>query len=209
MKFYDCSTAPSPRRVRIFIAEKGLDIDTVQIDLRGGEHLGEGFRRINPLCTVPVLELDDGTTLWDSNAICRYLEAAHPEPNLLGRDAKEIGVIATWDRIMEADGFLPVADVLRNTAQGFVNRALTGPVGYEQIPALADRGRARVGDFLGRLDTRLRESAYVAGDRFTIADITAVVAVDFATWIKETIPDDAAGLKDWHNRVSARPGVVA
>jgi glutathione S-transferase len=209
MKFYDCSTAPSPRRVRIFIAEKGLEIDTVQVDLRGGEHLGEAFRKLNPLCTVPVLELDDGTTLWDSNAICLYLEAMFPEPNLLGRDAREIGVVASWNRIMEVDGFAPAADVLRNTAKGMVNRALTGPVDYEQIPALAERGRKRVRHFLDMLDKRLGESSYVAGDRFTVADITGVVAVDFAAWTKETIPEGAVNLKAWHERVSARPGVVA
>ncbi len=209
MKFYDCGTAPSPRRVRIFIAEKGLEIDTVQVDLRGGEHLGDAFRAINPHCTVPVLELDDGTTLWDSNSICVYLENAFPEPNLMGTDAREKGVIASWDRTVEREGFMPVADVLRNTAKGFVDRALTGPVNYPQIPELAERGRQRVRHFFDELDRRLADSAYVAGERFTIADITAVVAVDFASRIKEEIPTGAGHLKAWHDRVAARPGVVA
>ena len=208
MKFYDCSTAPSPRRVRIFIAEKGLDIETIQVDLRGGEHLGDAFVEINPHRTVPVLELDDGTRLWDSNSICLYLEEAFPEPNLMGRDAREKGVISTWNRSMEWDGFTPVGEVLRNTAKGFQNRALTGPVDHVQIPEMAERGRRRIRHFLKVLDARLRDCAYVAGDRFTIADITAVVAVDFAAWIKEAIPDDAANLRAWHDRVSARPGVV-
>ncbi len=209
MKFYDCSTAPSPRRTRIFIAEKGLDIDTVQVDLRRGEQLGAEFRAINPFCTVPVLEIDGRVYLWDSNAICTYLEAVYPEPNLMGRDATEKGVIASWNRVAEWDGFMPVAEVLRNTAKGFQDRALTGPVGYKQIPELAERGRQRVRHFFDILDHRLADSDYVAVPRFTIADITAVVAVDFAAWIKEAIPDDAKALGDWHRRVSSRPGVVA
>jgi len=208
MKFYDCSTAPSPRRVRIFIAEKGLEVETVEVDLRSGEHLGEAFAKINPHRTVPALELDDGTRLWDSNSICLYLEEVFPEPNLMGRDAREKGVVATWNRSMEWDGFTAVAEVLRNTAKGFRNRALTGPVDYEQIPALAERGRERVQHFFKELDARLSDCPYVAGDRFTIADITAVVTVDFAAWIKEGVPEGAANLRAWHERVSARPGVV-
>lgn len=209
MIFYDCSTAPSPRRVRIFIAEKGLEVETVEVDLRSGEHLGEAFGEINPHRTVPVLEIEDGTRLWDSNSICLYLEEVFPEPNLMGRDAREKGVVATWNRSMEWDGFTAVADVLRNTSKGFQNRALTGPVDYEQIPALAERGRRRVQHFFTELDARLGACPYVAGDRFTIADITAVVTVDFAAWIKEAVPEDARNLREWHGRVSARPGVVA
>jgi len=208
MKFYDCSTAPSPRRVRIFVAEKGLDIETIQVDLRGGEHLGDAFGEINPHRTVPVLELEDGTRLWDSNSICLYLEEAFPEPNLMGRDAREKGVIATWNRSMEWDGFAPVGEVLRNTAKGFQNRALTGPVDHVQIPEMAERGRRRIRHFFDVLDARLGDSPYVACDRFTIADITAVVAVDFAGRINETVPEAAANLRAWHDRVSARPGVV-
>ncbi|MCP4328360.1 MAG: glutathione S-transferase family protein [Alphaproteobacteria bacterium] len=209
MKFYDCSTAPSPRRVRIFIAEKGIEIETVEVDLRAGEHLGDAFRAVNPHCTVPTLELDDGTTLWDSNSICVYLEDAFPVPNLMGQDAREKGVIASWNRAMEWDGFGPVADVLRNSAKGFVDRALTGTVNHPQIPELAERGRRRVKHFLAELDRRLAASPYVAGPRYTIADITAIVAVEFAAWIKEGIPADAGHLKEWHDRVAARPGVVA
>jgi len=208
MKFYDCSTAPSPRRVRIFVAEKGLDIETIDVDLRGGEHLGEAFGDINPHRTVPVLELDDGTRLWDSNSICLYLEEVFPEPNLMGRDAREKGVIATWNRSMEWDGFTPVGEVLRNTAKGFQNRALTGPVDHVQIPEMAERGRRRIRHFFDLLDARLGDSEFVACDRFTIADITAVVAVDFAGRVKEAVPEAAANLRAWHDRVSARPGVV-
>ncbi len=208
MIFYDCATAPSPRRVRIFLAEKGLEIKTVQVDLRHGEHLDEHFRTINPHCTVPVLELDDGTRLLDSNSICLYLDETYWEMNLLGRDAREKAVIAGWNRDMEWNGFMALAEVFRNSSRGLVGRALTGPVNYEQIPALAERGRRRVKHFFAMLDARLGKSAYVAGDRFTVADITAFVCVDFAAWIKFDIPPKAKNLHRWHEEIAARPGSV-
>jgi len=184
MKFYDCKTAPSPRRVRIFLAEKGIEIPTVQVDLRNGEQLSEAFRKINPRCTVPVLELDDGTCLTDSLAICHYLESRHPEPNLMGRDGREQALVMNWHEQVMTEGFLAAADALRNYARGFAGRALTGPSGYEQIPELAERGRARLEEFMGVLDGRLAESPYVALDRYSVADIGAYVCVDFAGWIK-------------------------
>lgn len=209
MKFYDCSTAPSPRRVRIFIAEKGLDIETVQVDLGGGEHLGDDFRKLNPHCTVPVLQLDDGTCLTDSNSISLYLDETHAEHNLMGRDAKEKAVIAGWNWHAEMNGFLAVGESFRNRSKGLKGRALTGPVGYDQIEALSERGRKRFEHFMAGMNTRLGENAYLAGDRFTIADITALTAIDFAKRIKCEIPDGAANLKRWYEAVSARPGMVA
>ena len=206
MKFYDCGTAPSPRRVRIFIAEKGLEIETVEVDLRNGEHLSPEFRKINPHCTVPALELDDGTCIAEIPPICRYLEELHPEPNLLGADARERAIIAMWDRYMELDGVMAVAEALRNRAKGMKGRALTGPVGYEQIPELAERGRKRTGQFFTDLDERLGESDYIAGDRFSVADITAFVAVEFAGWLKITIADEQNNLRRWYDTVAARPG---
>jgi glutathione S-transferase len=208
MKFYDCATAPSPRRVRIFIAEKGLDIETIQVDLAAGEHLSDAFRKLNPQCTVPVLELDDGTCLIDSISISLYLDETYPEPNLMGRNAREKAVISMWQREMDSNGFLAVGECFRNRSKGLTNRALTGPVAYAQIPELAERGRLRTRQFFNDLDKRLAGSEYIAGERFTIADITAVVAVDFAKWIKEFIPDDAVHLKRWYETVSVRPGVV-
>lgn len=209
MKFYDCSTAPSPRRVRIFIAEKGLDIPVVQIDLRSGEHLGDAFRKLNPHATVPVLELDDGTALLDSNSISLYLDETYPEPNLMGRDAREKAVISGWNRMAEWDGLAAGAEALRNHAKGMKGRALTGPVNYEQIPELAERGRKRAQHFLQELDARFNDSEFLAGDRFTIADITAAVAVDFYRWVKVEIPEDATGLRRWFDQISSRPGFVA
>jgi glutathione S-transferase len=208
MKFYDCATAPSPRRVRIFIAEKELAIETVQVDLANGEHLSAAFRKLNPQCTVPVLELGDSTCLTDSVSISLYLDETYPEPNLMGRNPQEKAVSAMWQREMDMNGLLAVAECFRNRSKGLQNRALTGPVAYAQIPQLAERGRLRVRQFFSDLDKRLGESEYIAGERFTIADITAVVTVDFAKWIKEVIPDDAVNLKRWYEAVAARPGVV-
>ncbi len=205
MKFYDCSTAPSPRRVRIFLAEKGMEIPTVQVDLRNREQLTPEFRRINPWCTVPVLELDDGTFISESVAVCRYLEEIHPAPPLLGVDAADMAVVAMWDHRIEFDGFFAVAECLRNAAPGMAGRALTGPHDIEQIPALAERGRARVEIFYDTLDARLAESEFVAGPRYTMADISALVTVDFAARVKIPLAAGHANVKRWHDAVSQRP----
>ena len=209
MKFYDCSTAPSPRRVRIFIAEKGLDIETVQIDLSSGEQFSDAFRKKNPDCVVPVLELDDGTCLSEVLAICQYLEALHPEPALLGATPLQRAQITMWNIKVEQQGLLSMADAFRNSAKGLKGRAVTGSSGYEQIPELADRGRQRVAQFLTRLDEQLADNRFVAGDLFSIADITALVLVDFAAWIKIAVPDGAVNLARWYGEVSSRPSVSA
>ncbi|HLI11877.1 MAG TPA: glutathione S-transferase [Alphaproteobacteria bacterium] len=209
MKLYDYRPAPSPRRLRIFMAEKRIEIPTVQIDLRRGEQFSESFRAVNPQCTVPVLELDDGTVISEITAICRYLEETHPTPPLLGRDAKERALVAMWDHRMELEGFYAVAEAFRNSTPGFKGHALTGPQGYEQIPALVERGKARVKQFFQVLDQRLAECEYVAGARFSVADITAMTSVDFAGWVKLGIPDDHTNLKRWHAAVSARPSAKA
>jgi glutathione S-transferase len=209
MKFYDCSTAPSPRRVRIFLAEKGIDIPTIQIDLRNGEQLSESFRKINPRCTVPVLELDDGTCLTDTLAICHYLESKYPEPNLMGRDGREQALVMNWHEQVMTEGFLAGAEALRNFAKGFANRAVTGPKNFGQIPELAERGRERLAAFMAVLDDRLADSPFVALDRFTMADIGAYVCVDFAGWIKLPVLDQWAHIRRWHGELSARPSASA
>jgi glutathione S-transferase len=209
MKFYDCAVAPSPRRVRIFLAEKGLALPTIQVDLRKGEQFGDDFRAINPDCTVPVLELDDGTRISDSLAICVYLEATNPAPPLMGATAVERATVAEWQRRAERDGFLAVADAFRNSTPAFKTRALPGPDDYPQIPALVERGRARTQKFFKLMDARLADREFVAGERYSIADITTLVAVDFAGWIKLTIPDECAHLRRWHQAVAARPSAKA
>lgn len=209
MKFYDCTTAPSPRRVRIFLAEKGITVPTVQVDLRGGEQFGEAFRAINPDCTVPMLELDDGTFINDGIGICCYFEAVQPEPPLMGVTAKEKALIVANNRQIERDGFSAVMEGLRNHARAFKTHALTGPDEYEQVPQLAERGRVRVGRFFERADAALADNEFVAGDRYTIADITMLVTVDFAGWIKVAIPDHCTHLRRWYDAVSSRPSAKA
>ena len=182
--FYDCATAPSPRRARIVLAEKQVPHETVMIDLRQGEQMGEAFRAINPQCTVPALRTDEGVVLTDNAAIAAYLEARYPEPPLLGTTALEKAEIASWQWRAEFEGLMAVADALRNSAPAMAGRALPGPVDYPQIPELAQRGLARLAQFLEVLNARLAEREYLASERFSIADITAAVAVDFARVVK-------------------------
>jgi glutathione S-transferase len=209
MKFYDCTTAPSPRRVRIFLAEKGISLPTVQVDLRNGEQFTDAFRAINPDCTVPVLVLDDGTALADAVAICGYLEELHPDPPLIGATPLERAVVTALNRQIERDGFFAAMDALRNAAKGLKGRALPGPHDYEQIPALAERGRARVENFFRAMDARLADREFVAGSRYTIADISTMVLTDLAGWVKLKIPDECANLHRWYAAVSARPSAKA
>ncbi len=209
MRFYDCSTAPSPRRVRVFMAEKGIEVETVEVDLGAGEQFSEAFRRINPDCVVPVLQLDDGTCLSEVIAICDYLESQYPEPALLGSSAIERAQVLMWNAKAEQLGLWAMADAFRNSVKGLSNNAVTGPDSYAQIPELAERGRLRVASFFRRLDSEFGERDYLAGDFFSLADITALVVVDFAAWIKITPPEDLVNLRRWYADVSARPSAAA
>ncbi|RZV36825.1 MAG: glutathione S-transferase [Chromatiales bacterium] len=209
MKFYDCTTAPSPRRVRIFLAEKGIELDTVQVDLGSGEQLGDAFRKVNPDCVVPALELDDGTCLSEVTAICQYLEELYPEPGLLGTTSLERAQVSMWNAKVEQLGLMSMMDAFRNSAKGLVGRALPGPESYAQIPELAERGRQRVLQFFSRLDDQLADNAFVAGDRFSVADISALVLVDFAGWVKLPVPEGATHVSRWYAEVSKRPSAAA
>ncbi|MEP4380148.1 MAG: glutathione S-transferase [Alphaproteobacteria bacterium] len=207
MKFYDCSTAPSPRLVRMFIAEKGLTdtIEAVEVNLGEQEQMGDAFRAINPFCTVPVLETDDGRRFFTSQGCWRYLEEIHPDPMLLGRDANEKAAVADWVWRAEQEGFLAVGEGLRNAAKRLADRALTGPHDYAQIPELAERGKTRVGHFFELLDETFADREYLGGDAFSAADIMAFVAVEFAGWLKLTLPEDAGNALRWFEAVKARP----
>ena len=205
MKFYDCSTAPSSRLVRIFIAEKGLDIPTQQVDLRAGEHLTPEYAAINPYCTVPVLETDDGLRFTSTQGCWRFLEEQFPNPPLMGTSPVEKALVA--DRVwrVDIDGLFAAAESLRNSAPGLKDRALTGPVNYAQIAELGERGRARTTHFLENFERLLAGNEFVAGDRYTAADIMALVTIDLAGWTKCSLPPDATNAQRWYKAVSSRP----
>jgi glutathione S-transferase len=205
---YDCATAPSPRRARILLAEKQVPHDTVQVDLRSGEQMSDAFRAINPLCTVPALRTEEGAVLTDNAAIAAYLEAAFPEPPLMGRTALEKAEVASWQWRIEFDGLMAVAEALRNASPAMVNRALPGPVDYAQIPELAQRGVARIRHFFGVLNERLADREFVATDRFSLADITAVVVVDFARAAKVKPGEEHPHLLRWRAAMGQRPSMA-
>ena len=209
---YDCATAPSPRRARILLAEKGIAHNTVQVDLRSGEQLGDAYRQINPQCTVPALRTEDkedgGLLLTDNAAITAYVEARWPQPALLGETPAEKAEIASWNWRMEFEGLQAIAEALRNSAPAMANRALPGAVDYPQIPALAERGLVRVGQFFALLNERLAGRNFIAADRFSVADITAVVAVDFARVVKHKPGEQHPHLLRWRAAMAARPSMA-
>ena len=205
---YDCASAPSPRRARIFLAEKGVPHGTVQVDLRSGEQMGEAFRRVNPQCTVPALRTEHGLVLTDNAGIAAYLEARFPDPPLLGATPEEKAEVASWNWRMEFEGLLAIAEALRNSAPAMANRALPGAVDYPQIPALAGRGLARVAQFFTLLNERLADHDFIAADRFSVADITAVVAVDFARVVKKKPGEQHPHLLRWRAAMAGRPSMA-
>ncbi len=204
---YDCATAPNPRRARILLAEKGIAHETIQVDLKNGEQFGDAYREINPLCTVPALRTEEGDVLTDNAAITAYLEACYPEPPLLGTTPVEKAEIASWNWRVEFEGLLAIAESLRNSAPAMADRALAGPVNYPQIPELSQRGLARSQQFFITLNDRLTNRHYVAGDKFSIADITAVVAVDFARIVKVKPGEQHPHLQRWRTQMAQRPSM--
>ena len=204
---YDCATAPSPRRARILLAEKGVVHQTVEVDLRNGEQLSDAYRKVNPQCTVPALRTDEGLLLTDNAAITAYLEARFPQPPPLGGTPEEKSEIASWNWRMEFEGLLAIAEALRNSAPAMANRALPGPVDYPQIPELAQRGLARVQQFFVMLNERLAGRDFIATDRFSIADITALVAVDFARVVKVKPAEQHPHLQRWRAAMAQRPSM--
>jgi glutathione S-transferase len=209
MHLYDFEGAPNPRRARIFIAEKGIEIPTTQVDIRGGEQFSESFRAVNPRCMVPVLETDDGERITECMAICAYLEELYPEPPLFGRSAVERAKATMWDHIVEIEGLLALAEALRNTGEFFENRALPGPEDTAQVPALVTRGKLRGQQFFDRVDRKLQETAFIAGNEFSVADITLLVTTDVAKWVDVDALGGRAALSDWYARVLSRPSAAA
>jgi len=204
---YDCATAPSPRRTRILLAEKGVAHETVNVDLRSNEQLGDAFRKVNPQCTVPALVDDGGLLLTDNAAITAWLEARFPQPPLLGITPQEKAEIASWNWRIEYEGLMAIAEALRNSAPSLINRALPGPVDYAQIPQLAQRGVARAQQFFVMLNDRLADRDFIVTDRFSIADITAVVAVDFARVVKVKLGEQHPHLQRWRAAMALRPAM--
>ena len=210
MKLHHSASSPNSRRVRIFLAEKGLSIPLVTVDLGKGEQHSDAYRAINPRRVVPTLVLEDGTAIGEVPAICRYIEEVHPTPSLLGETAKEKAEVSMWERRAELEGFATVMEAIRNSAPGLKGRAIAGPHDYEQIPELAERSKLRVKNFFADFDDRLSEAPFVAGQRFSVADITALVAVDFsAKAINLSVPDEHRSLKRWYDAISSRPGMAA
>jgi glutathione S-transferase len=211
MKLYDFALAPNPRRVRMFLAEKSIEVPLVQVNTREREQFEQSFVAKNPLCTVPVLELDDGTCISESVAICRYFEELHPEPPLMGTDAKDKAVIEMWNRRIEFNGYVPASEAVRNGLPMFEDRALAGRAsGVPQIPALVDRGKQSLARFFAMLDHQLADNAFIAGRAFTIADITAFVTIEFAKRIEVELPESGAeNLVRWHAEIAARPSAAA
>ena len=209
MKLYDCQMAPNPRRVRVFLAEKGVDIPKTEVSIIDGENLKPEYLAVNPRGLLPTLELDDGNRIDETIAICRYIEETHPEPNLMGQDALEKAQIESWQRHMEFDGLNPTGEMFRNSFDPFKNRGLPGLENVQAIPELATRGKAGVERFYERLEQRLSQSTYIAGERYTVADITALCVVDFASFAKMGIPEANTNTKRWHADVSSRPSAKA
>jgi len=203
MLLYDTPLAPNPRRVRLFLAEKGVSVETREIDLLALEHKRPDYAQVNPLRTVPALVLDDETALTESVAICRYIESLHPEPPLFGRSAREQAFVEMWQRRMEFELFAPVAHAFRHSHPRMA--VLEQP----QIPQFADAQRARAAEALRWLDGELAGRRHVAGDAFTIADITAFVALELTPRGRVQIPERLAHLARWRAEVAARPGVAS
>ncbi len=210
LKLYESTGSPNSRRVRIFLAEKGICAARVPVDLGAKEQFSDAYVRINPRRVVPTLVIEDGTAIGEVPAILRYLEETHPGTPLLGASAKEKTLVTMWERRMEQEGFAVVMETVRNQAAGLKGRAIAGPHDYEQIPALVERGHQRIATFYADLEARLKEAAFVAGERFSVADITAVVAIDFATKALDLpIPEANAATSRWYASIAERPSFAA
>lgn len=203
MKLYDGGRAPNPRRVRIFLKEKGIEVPIVPVDLGAMQHKSQSFTAVNPLQRVPALELDDGTILTESIAICRYFEALHPEPALFGKTPAQIGCIEMWQRRIELNLMLGIAQVFRHLHPGMKEF---------EVPQVAEWGEAnkgRVLDFLALLDRELTNRRFAAGDQYSVADITGLISVDFLRLAKLPLPAELVHVARWHAELATRPSAGA
>jgi glutathione S-transferase len=203
MKLYDGGRAPNPRRVRVFLAEKGVSVPLKPVDLGALAQKSNAFTAVNPLQRVPALELDDGTIITESIAICRYFEALNPEPPLFGRGALDTAMIEMWQRRLELHLLFPVSHVFRNSHPAMAKMEVP------QVPAWAEANKPRIVDFVGLFDRELASRPYAAGDHYSVADITGMVAIDFLKPAKLSVPENCANVRRWHAQVSARPSASA
>ncbi len=203
MKLFDGGRAPNPRRVRIFLAEKGLEVPLVRVDMGALEHKQTEVSARNPLQRLPVLELDDGTILTESVAICRYFEELHPEPALFGRGALGKALVEMWQRRIELNLFQPVGFAFRHIHPAMKEWEIP------QVPEWGEVNKPKVLDFLGLLDRELASREFAAGDDFTIADITGLVAVDFMKPARIVVPDELGNVWRWYRSLAARPSAMA
>lgn len=210
MKIYNWQFAPNCRRVRMFVLEKGLDLPAIE------EVIGDRFRLRPeyvdkwPHAMVPMLETDEGERIGEAMAICRYLDDVYPEPRLMGTTALEKAVIEMWERRAYDDGLIGCAEVFRNSHPEFVDRGLPGSLEpVPQIPALIERGKGRVGRFYRKFDAQLKNHPWLAGDRFSVADITTLCVADFAKFVGLDIPADCPNFARWYAAAAARPSAVA
>jgi len=209
MKLYDFRRAPNPRRARMIVAEKGIDVQIIPVNLYAKEQLTPEFLAINPAGTLPVLETEDGTYLTETVAICRYLEHRHPEPRLMGKGATEEALVLNWNNIVEQAGFFAVAEMLRNWSPGFRGHVFPGTVAYEQMPELIERGRRRAEQFFDRIEKRLEQAPYLAGENYSLADISLLAVTDFAGWVEITPQANRPRLANWYAKASSRPSAKA
>jgi len=210
LKLYQATGSPNSRRVRIFLAEKGLVPTLVPVDLGAGEQRSDEYRKINPRQMVPALVLEDGTTIAEVPAIWRYLEEVYPAKPLLGVTPKGKALVCMWERRAELEGFAAVMEGVRNAAVSLKGRAIAGPYAYEQIPALVERSKLRLANFATDLDARLKESPFFASEQFSAADITVLVTIDFATKaFGFSLTEKHRSLRHWHKAVSSRPSANA
>ncbi len=210
LKLYHSAFSPNSRRVRIFLAEKGLTVSLMPVDLAKGEQHVEAYRAINPRRVVPTLVLEDGTAIGEVLAIWRYLEEVYPTPPLLGSTPKDKAFVTMWERRVELEGFAAVMEGVRNATERLKGRAIAGPYDYDQIPALVERSRLRVKNFYDDFNVHLAKLPFIAGDHFSAADITALVTVDFATRaLNMPVPAESGALRRWRDAVAARPSATA
>lgn len=203
MKLYDGGKAPSPRRVRIYLAEKGIEVPLVPVDMNNMGQRSDEVTRLNPLQRLPVLVLDDGTVLTETMAICRYFEVLHPDPPLMGRTALEVATIEMWNRRIELNLYASVQAAFRHTHPAMKEWEVP------QIPEWGEANRPKAIAFLELLDGHLAESEFVAGNRYSVADITGVVTVDFMKPARIAVPENLAHVRRWYDAIKARPGTSA